>query len=270
VRRVYRLTPDQIQSTVATISSSDGTVIGFDDGITLIADTVGACQAASDLLDQIEAADVPQWLVQLHLVSITERAAREFGLDVTPTVDVSAALASAASGGWAAATTGRVALSALLKAARDKSVGRVEASPLLLMIDGKDASFSRGQRTPVPRRSVSPQGTVQVQAYDFLDVGLNIKAHVREAGEASALLTLTLDLREVVGQVESIPVTDGIQWEGQALVANGGVYLLGEVSRRDQTAGEAGPFNLRWNQAEGSSLLQIWATVSRVGGLLRR
>jgi type II secretory pathway component GspD/PulD (secretin) len=267
VRRVRRLSAAELRSCVSVVSSDQGSIAAFEDGLLVIGDRVEVLSRIDELLTQVENADCATWVVQLYLVSLEDAALRELGLDARPSLEVAATFAAASAGGPGA--DGLLALNgglnAVLEAAASDGSAHMVAEPLFFLGDGGESVHKLGQNVPVPERSVSSEGTVTTVGYDNVQTGLICSVGLREVSADSARIKLDLSLSEIVGFVEEVPRTSEAGYKTEAHIESGGVYLLGSLVRQTQSARQLGGFRSSWIQESTDSVLQIWARAYRVG-----
>ena len=272
VRRVRRLKQEELQSAVQVLLSEHGKTVAFTDGVLVVGDRVEVLQRVEELLSRIEAVESACWVVQLYLVSITENDAKTLGLDVQPALEMAATFASVSSSGVSAATSltsgthAAGALTALLKASREARGASVVAQPLFVIVDGGKGSFSRGQRVPIPQKSVSNQGTVQTSGYTYVNAGLSCDVSLREQGNGIVGATVNVERSAITSYVENAPVTSAETFKGEAVLCSGGVYLLGCLDRTEQDTSFSGWLSFGGSRQEETGTLQVWCRVYRIGG----
>lgn len=271
VRRVRRLDRDSLSEVVATILSDVGDQVAQPDGLLVVADRVEVLGRVHDLLDSVERAETPTWCVQLHLVALSAEDVSQLGIEATPALEISAAFARASGPGMltgiAPQSSLNAGLAAVLEAARRRSSSSLVAEPLFLLVDGSSAELVRGARVPIPRRTVSDQGTTTTQGYDFVQTGLQFGLTLREVSDQSARLALELTSSEISDYVEGAPVTLEERFSGESVVTSGGVYLLGSITRSESRRNDAVGFRTGGDQSEGGRVLQIWCRATRVGAI---
>jgi hypothetical protein len=269
VRRVRRLSAQELTQCVGVVSSDKGEVVAFTDGLVVIADRVEVLARVDELLSQVEAAESPTWVLQLYLVSLQDAALRELGFDAKPTIDVAATFASASAGAPTAASALALkgGLDAVLKTAAEDSRGGLVAQPLFLLGDGAQSTFTRGERVPVPKTTVSDQGTVTTTGYEQVQTGLVCKVSLRELTTVAAKLTLEATISDIVGFVGSAPRTREDGYQTVVPIESGGVYLVGSLVRQADGDRTLGGFRAQWSQERSDTVLQIWARAYRVGGV---
>lgn len=81
--------------------------------------------------------------------------------------------------------------------------------------------------------------------------------------------TVAVDLGQLQGFVGEAPIRSKDHFETVAVLASGGVYLLGALNRDEQTRTRSGPiqsFITNKVHDEKSAQVQVWAKVFRVAG----
>lgn len=266
IRRVRGLSAQDIERALGTVLEEQKRRVVYQDGLVVIADSAGTLVRVSGILDELEAVRVPQWAIQLYLVTLTSRDAQDLGIEATPALDlaVSHALGSAAS---VEPVKLDASLKTVLRAAAERSSVSVTAQPLFLLLDGSTATFNRGTQMPIAQRTVTDQGTVTDTGVQFVGVGTDVEISIREAAGNALRLDLRLqlsDLVEVTGA--GYPRTDQRSYKASSIVEDGGTYLLTsvEMGQKRKTVGNM----LRWGQADDDTaeLLHVWCRCRRVGG----
>jgi type II secretory pathway component GspD/PulD (secretin) len=266
VRRVRRLSQTDLSQALGVFGGQQNRAAQFADGLIVVADTVGVLARVNEMLDQIEAADTSVWIVQLHLVSYTRNAADELGINLEPAAKAGLAFAT----GSAAATAGTsfelaASLDAVLQVAYSRDDVAVTAAPMFILSDGEKSSFVQGDRVPIPRRTVSPEGTVTTAGFDFVQTGVNVELALRETEARGARVDVTLSMSDVKRFVESAPVTGEERFQTSAVVKAGGVYLLGTLVK-DRVQGRR---VLGWQAGDYATyqaqVVQVWIQAYRIG-----
>lgn len=267
VRRVRRGTSDQLGQLLTVYQSEHGRGYSFKDGLLVVGDTVEVLRRLSDMLDQYEAVETPVWIVQLHLVSFTSAAAHELGVDLEPAARVGLALAAGSAA--AAAATGLTVdatLDAVLQIANSRDDVKVTAAPMFLLIDGEQSEFTQGDRVPIPRRTVSDQGTVSTAGYDFVQTGVQVDVMLRESSPTAARLDVKVNLSDIKRFVGEAPVTGEERFKTAAVVNAGGTYMLGTMVKERRGARR----ELGWQSGEyeqhDSQVVQVWCQAYRISG----
>jgi type II secretory pathway component GspD/PulD (secretin) len=262
VRKVKRLTADEITSMVQTLNSEVGKVAASNDGLTVVGDRVRVLQNVSSMLDQVERAQTNTWLLQMYLISGTNSVSSELGFDTTASFDIAATLANSSS-----AITSLGVFNAVLASARGKSQYQVIAEPMMLITDGGASSIQDGETIPIPRRTVSDSGTVNTTGYDYIKTGLVVNTSLREMSTTSATCNLEIEMTQVSSYVDTAPVTTGQTFKTTAVLESGGTYLVGSLSRSSQTKDQSGAFVKTFTSREDDvSNVEIWLRCYRIRG----
>jgi type II secretory pathway component GspD/PulD (secretin) len=267
VRRVRRLSKDQLAEVLQVFSGQNGRATQFADGLIVVGDSVEVLGRIDEMINQVEATDTPVWVVQLHLISYSSNAADELGINVEPAAKAGLAFASgSALGGASASWELATSLDAVLQVAYSRDDVAVTAAPMFIVSDGEKASFVQGDRVPIPRRTVSPEGTVTTSGFDYVQTGVNVELTLRETEPRGARVDVTVNMSDVKRFVEEAPVTGEERFQTGAVVKAGGVYLLGTLVK-DRSRGR---YSLGWQSQEHGSweaqVVQVWAQAYRIGG----
>ncbi|TWT86782.1 Bacterial type II and III secretion system protein [Pseudobythopirellula maris] len=268
VRRVRRLTKEQVNEALTVFASSEGRAASFTDGLVVVGDTVEVLTRVAEMLDMVESAESPVWVVQLHLVSYSTSAADQLGVNLEPAAKAGLAFAAGSAAGGAGASWQLAAsLDAILQVAYTRDDVGISAAPMFLVSDGETSRFVQGDRVPLPRRSTSPEGTVTTEGYDYVQTGVQVELTLRETGERSAKIDLDLamsDIKELVNG--EAPVTGEESFVTTSIVQAGGVYLLGTLAKdRLQDRRELG-LATGHDQTAAFQVLQVWLQCYRIGG----
>ncbi len=271
VRKVSRLSSNELAGAVQVLLSDLGRVIAYTDGVLVVGDRVDVLQRIGELLDRVEAAAVDVWVIQLYMISMSSGSMADFGLDVAPALDVAYAFSTASGtlGAAKAALDGHslsAGFTALLRASASNEAVQLTTAPMFLLLDGHRAKYSDAQKRPIPKRAVSDAGTVTTTGYDFVDVGLVIDLGVRDLGQSRCQLDLQIDSTSLLGVVEDAPITSGQSFKAVSVLNSGGVYLLGTMDRHESRKAVSGPLQAGVRQQADRSVVQVWARLYRVAG----
>lgn len=263
-RKVSRLSAEELGQAISVLLTSNGRVTALSDGLVLVGDTLEVLERINAMLDEIERAPLDSWVVQMLVVSITESAAHHLGLDLTPTLELSAALSNAANIPTGLDIT--AGLEGLLRATRTTAGASVEARPLFVLVDGSTSRHSNADTIPIPKKAVVEGAGIQTTEFEFVEVGFVVEVGIREVGEGRALLDVDVDLQQVVGFVESAPIARGQTFQTRAVIESGGVYLLGEMNTTNRRQTIDGPFQLAEVQDDDNTTIQVWLRSYRIAG----
>ncbi len=262
VRKVKRLTADEITGMVNTLTSEVGKVAASSDGLTVVGDRVRVLQNVSNMLDQVERAQTNTWLLQMYLISGNNNVSNELGFKTAASFDIAATLANSQS-----AITSLGVFNAVLASARSKSHYQIIAEPMMLITDGGASSIQDGETIPIPRRTVSDSGTVNTTGYDYVKTGIVVNTSLREMSATSATCNLEIEMTQVSSYVDTAPVTSGQTFKTTAVLESGGTYLVGSLSRQSKTKDESGAFvNTFRSGKDDVANVEIWLRCYRIRG----
>lgn len=266
VRRCSRLSVLDLERSITALMSQDGKVVSLEGGLVVTSDRVEVLGRVNEMLDQIEAAPSESWVIQLHLISMSDLQSHELGIDIDPTAELAMTFARASSGDVTNAVQLGAVLSAALRMSRSTDAVRVMAEPLMTLVDGGTATHRDVQSIPVPRKTTSPEGTTRTEEFERVDAGLIVSVEIRDMGSKRARLQLMTELSELSGFVETAPIILKTTYDTATIVESGGVYLLGslqQTKRRRGTTGTLGTVDVRDDRGR---VWQVWARVHKIGG----
>ena len=262
VRKVKRLSSDEIVSMVETLSSEVGRVAASSDGLMVVGDRVRVLQNINSMLTQVEQAQTNTWVLQMHLISGSSADNRELGFDTTATLDIAATLANSRS-----KVQNLGAFNAVLKSARSKSRYEILAEPMVLITDGGVSAIQDGETIPIPRRTVSDSGTVNTTGYEYVKTGIVVNTSLREMSAKSATCTIEIEMTQVTSYVDYAPVTSGQSFKTTAVLESGGTYLIGSMTRRSTNRDQGGAFVPTFNaNKDNATNVEIWLRCYRIKG----
>lgn len=266
VRRVSRLSVPDLGLAVQALLSEQGKVVSLEGGLAVVSDRVEVLGRVAEMLDQVEQAPAEAWVIQLHLISMTDLRQHELGVDVDPSADLAMTFARASGGDVTQAVRLGAVLTAALRMSRSTDSIRVLAQPLLTLVDGGSASHKDVESVPVPRKTTSPEGTVTTEDFDRVEAGLIIKVDLRDMGARRARLQLAAEISELTGYVETAPIVVKTTYETATIVESAGVYLLGSLQQTKERRGKAGTLGTVDVRDDRARTWQVWARVYKIGG----
>lgn len=274
VRRVRRLSPEECSSVVAVVAGATRTppFVGVD-GLLVLADEFEIVRRVSNMLDQVERAETCTWVVQLYLVDLLDSDLRDFGMNVTPAVEVSAALAGASQGlanpqGILSGLSAGAKLDSVLQAVASLDRNKMVADPLFLLCDGTESSMTRGQSLRVRTQTVTTGTGVATTSAGIqaIQLGLTVKVSPKEISPDALRLKVEVSLQDLVGYVDGLPTTSNQQWGGTADLQSGGTYLLASLRRDAVKKSISSAFRLGSKTTKDGSTLLVWGRAYRVRG----
>jgi len=260
VAQVGRWSADTVQEALATVVTQQGAVWVAPDGVCVVAEQVGTLRKVETLLSGLQAFQAGGWMVQLLLVEASASRNVAMGIDTALDIEVSAAFSSTSStveyGGEARAA---------LKADIDSQRVNLFAQPLMLCVDGGEATVKRVEIVPIPQYTTLETGAVVTSGYSDVEVGLSCKVAVRADGNGAAVVVYDVSLGEIQGFVDNrVPVRTQESVAGEVVMQSGGTYLLGSLERGKRREGKEGVLQWSKNTDQEHTRLEVWAMAVEV------
>jgi type II secretory pathway component GspD/PulD (secretin) len=102
---------------------------------------------------------------------------------------------------------------------------------------GDKAKWVVGERVPIPKRTVSPQGTVSISGYEYIDVGYSCNVETWRTPEGVGV-RVAPSISSVVGYVEEAPRVATRSVEGVAHLRDGSYLILSGLDEwREERSG---------------------------------
>jgi type II secretory pathway component HofQ len=167
-----------------------------------------------------------QYSVDVTVVELSETSAKdlgvEWGIDAGMDVGVSAPVAKL--------QTYAVGLKAALAASVDRGGAEVLTSGRLLVVEGEESSLQVGDSVPVPKRTVSPQGTVSDVDFAVIPTGTVFTVKARSVAGGLVRLDLSPEISAVTSFVRDFPVVSKRKLTSQCVLGSGGLCVLGGMT----------------------------------------
>lgn len=266
VRKVRRLTASDIKDVLSSLTSELGRVFVSEDGLVVVGDSVKILKRINSMLDDVEKQPASTWILQMYLITTSDKENRDLGFDSTAELDISAAFAdSGMSREWRRVADGE--FRAVLNAARSSSRYGVIAEPMMLMVDGGESKIQDGEKIPIPLKTVSDSGTVSTTGYEYVDTGIIIAAEIREMSHSTARCRLNVEITNVVGYVETAPISQGQSFSSTTILESGGTYLVGSITKKQLSREKYGAFfPTGKKKSEQDVTIHIWLRCHRIHG----
>lgn len=262
VSQCKRLMPAEVQ---AVLGQAGGNATVTEDGLVVLIDRAEVVRRLSSLIESVNSTESETFAVHLWIVSASSEKLAELGVDLVPAAGVSLGVATGDAIGIATASGAAVQLDAVLRAAGRRRGVSVLADPTILIEDGRTAGLSRVERLPI-RVSNSTTTTGQVTRQDsiqYSDVGLTVSLTARAIGVDSVRIRGELELSELTGERDGIPVlrTESVQLASAFGLGQPALVAAIERERRASVLDHAWRIGRR-SESE-RSVLQVWAMVVR-------
>lgn len=230
--------PEAVGRAMAATLGSDVATVAFGDRV-LVAGDREQIEAAKHLAKQFTVGS-DGWLLEVRLVAVTKQFSRDLGLEwgVTGGLDVRMDAGTGNLGGAGVPVFGaraQAAVSLIAQAAEEGRTARLLRSGRLMLLEGAEpARMQQGDVVPVPRRTVSDQGTVTVTGYDQVNTGFVLAASARRV-PGGVRLELAPSISTVTGFVEGAPITSQSSVSASCMVASGEWIVLSGLDATDLT-----------------------------------
>jgi type II secretory pathway component GspD/PulD (secretin) len=197
-------------------------------------------------IDQVAsrlATGVDGWMLQVRFVSVSEAVRRAAGLDwsVSGRANVGVDAATGFEVGEFPTLGARVAASVgvVFSAAESERGAKVLREGRVYVLEGAEAEFGQGESVPVPRRTVSDQGTVTVTGFDRIETGFRLKVAAKRV-DGGVSLDLKPSVSAITGYVEGYPITSESSVSSTVVLASGEYCILMGLDLEDESAERRG------------------------------
>lgn len=169
------------------------------------------------------------WLVEVRAVAVSRTFSRRMGLDFTVggTLEVADGIGDdALTAAFPLTGAGASWLArAILEASESAGDTTVLTFGTLFVLEGRTARFNRGQRTPIPQRTVSSEGTVTVTGFDTVQTGFQVDVSAQRVPRG-VLLEVNPSISEIIGFVDERPIVSESTTSSVAVVKSGDWLIL--------------------------------------------
>lgn len=223
----------------------------------------------ADLRKVVDALDVGPdgWLLDVRVAAVSGSLRDELGLGVSASFDGSLSVAGAAGGldGPLSGVKAALAVRAIGSAVSEGREARILTEGTLALVEGSEASLQQGETIPIPKRTVSPEGTVTVTGYQDVRTGFILKATGRRV-PGGMRLSLAPTLSSVSGYVEGAPVVSERTVTGALIVQSGEWVILSglTISQAARSAAGGGVFGGVVTDTAGREAVIVLVRATRV------
>ena len=269
VVRLVERAPDTIGVLSPTFVPSDElvassrAVLGPEAGIEVAGSSVVVTGRREDvdrvraLADALQVEPPDQWCVTFWILSVDVQELARYGFDLDPVLSITGAIGSSGS-----TLLAELLLNGIGEARASSSHSSLISRTSAVLVEGDAVKVESVTTTPVPRRTVSPQGTVTTNGFDYIDAGLVIDVRSRPV-PGGMVVELRPELSQITGDVEGVPVVARRTLSTSSLVRPGSWVALAGLDELGATDGTSTPW-LRSSRRDGRSvwLLAHFARVS--------
>ena len=156
--------------------------------------------AVGHFIDQLGATPA-RYMVDVLVIEMQSGLARELGLGWTlgGAAGASAGVSSSSSSTFDYSAEAVLEVVGRVAATSDRA--RLSNRANLFLVEGETASATQGDRIPLPRRAVSPEGVVTIIGFEYVQSGFQLQARAVSLPDTSIRLDLEPTLSEVGGLV---------------------------------------------------------------------
>lgn len=187
---------------------------------------VGGSAASVDRMEEVSqlmAQGPSSWMVELRLVQVSEGFAHALGLDW----NVGGELVARLGVGEGIDSTARMAVvvAAIAEASRRSEGAELLTVARLHLVEGREVRYVQGDRVPIRKRSVSPEGTVTDVDVEYVETGFTLDVSGRRVPEG-LMLELRPELSSVAAIIDGAPQVRTQTLQSVAVVRSGEWLVL--------------------------------------------
>ncbi|MBS1368438.1 MAG: hypothetical protein HPZ91_00645 [Lentisphaeria bacterium] len=255
VRRIMGYDQQSLNSIVTPMLSQTGKAQVMSNGVLVATDHESVLRRLVEMCDYLDTVYPGSWIVQLYFVSLRKDAMLEAGFDTKSSGSISYDIANSK------IDLNDIKLEGLFSFGANSNFTDVFAAPMMVIRDGSTGSWRDGERVPIPKKTVSNEGTVSTTGFEYIDTGFILNATVRES-RRGGIIKLDITQSQIKSYVEYSPVTAETKFTLECDLVPGKIYLLGELSTFkliDQQQNVA-----VFSADRGKTSMQIWCKLYRV------
>lgn len=218
-----RMNKTDMQSALSSFVSDKGKLFTQSDGLFVVSDNDKVLTTLAQFLETLSNARADSWLVQYQFVVFRAQDTKDMRLSADANFNLS--LASA----------GDSADSAHIQAAVSRAIEQgnalLLAQPMMILENGATAKITDGEQVPIPRKSVSSEGTVTTTGVDYRDTGTSVESTVLDLGNGSLRLQSLISLNTITGYNGDYPVVKGQNLQFTASIESNRAYLIASLNQ---------------------------------------
>jgi len=173
------------------------------------------------------------WLLRVLVFEVSEQYEREIGVDLDLGFNIEAQAGGGAGNAFPTPLSGvraAATVTALGKLAESGTHARIRTVGTLFLLEGQESTLQQGDSVPIPQRTVSPEGTVRTENYQYVDTGFEISAIGRRV-PGGMLLELTPKISSIAGFIEEAPIFTQSTVTGTVVVQSGEWVMMSGLQR---------------------------------------
>ncbi len=169
----------------------------------ILTGTPDVIAALRDTIDKLDV-QVPSVLLETQIVELTDTAARNIGLDLSPDGSGVIVNGAAAGNGFISKTggfpTGQLSVAANLYAQISEGNGRVIATPRILAQSGQPASILTGDALPITTNIIiAGASSTTAEQVNYVNVGVNLQIQPRVSSDGYVTSHIYSEVSSVTG-----------------------------------------------------------------------
>lgn len=180
-----------------------------------------------------------QWLASVYVLEISETLRDRMGIEFSLSGAVEGLLSSDATTAIAKAL-----LSGTIAASHNRSIGKVLNHASVMLVEGTATTLRNVTSVPVPKKTVSDQGTVTTSDFQFIEAGLIIDLAARRVPGGRVFIDCKPELSTVTGFVQEAPIISKRTMTFSAMIRPGDFVLVSGLDEVRQSTSHDGLFEL--------------------------
>lgn len=246
---------DDTQSIAQLLLSENGRASVTANGVAVVADTVEVLTRVSEAFELVNAQVPNTWLVQFHVLRTTSAAEKSASI-VTEFL---------ARFDWFAEQSLTLTAASSFDSVRANSATETVAEPLLVLVDGVEASIVSGSKIPLQDVVTNGETGQTSQSVRFEDVGFSLRTTLNSLGGDSAMLTVDLKDETLSSRTDGLPEISGLTITANSAVVSGSTYLLARQDRIESGDGRGLGSRIEWFETSKHVETRVFCRVYRVG-----
>ena len=261
LRKVKGFDKDQLTSALDSIISDDGKTVVYTTGLVVVSDKEQVLNRINVFLNQLESFQQTCWVCQIYIVAVSKDEMLQGGVEFQPSGKLSYDIASAATG--ATGLDYEAKAEAIVNSDFSSNFSKLLYSPMYLLREGTYAEWFDGEVVPIPLKSVTEYGVVEITGYEYIDTGFTLKIGVSESLNG-ALIDLDLTNSRVSTYVEEAPQVKTTKLNQKINIESGKIYLMGELNNVKVMENQSKFF--MFEDSEINDVIQVWGRFYRIQG----
>ena len=263
VKKVRGVSVEDLKLIMESVTNQEGSKSASvtSDGVVFLIDKEQNLRPVLRALESLEQDYKTAWVVQLYMFDLETEQVQNLGIDLSASGNVAYRLLKPDLLGLDGDLQ-NVLLEGLIDFSKGSDYVQLVSSPLFVMRDGKEFSFSNLNSFPYVQSITTQEGFIEQGEVSFIDSGMDLKVTLREMLKGS-LLNLTFVNSKVlaIDPNSQLPILNSVTVQSEVPLHSSGVYLLCQSDYSEQRFNSS--FSHK-NQTQIKSQLQIYAKVFKL------